>query len=69
MTAADVTHLVAFHNNDDEFLPITKCVCGARFEPWDFTISIYSDNPHRCPSCNRALFFSFSISVYEVSEQ
>lgn len=66
MIAKDITHLVSFHNNDDELLPIVKCVCGARFKPWEFNISIYQDAPYRCPICNRAMFFAIKITVYEV---
>ena len=63
----DVTKLVDFHDNDDECLPITKCVCGAKFVPWQFVIGIYPDTPYRCPQCNRGFYFSLEIRVYEVS--
>jgi DNA-directed RNA polymerase subunit RPC12/RpoP len=62
----DVTFLVDFESNDDECLPITKCVCGETFPAWDFIISIYPENAYECPKCNRKLFFSNSIRIYEV---
>ena len=65
----DVTNLVDFHNNDDECLPITKCVCGAKFTPWDFFISIYDDDPYRCPLCGKKLFFRLDIRVFEVIDE
>ena len=64
----DVTNLVDFSGNDDECLPITKCVCGATFCAWEFIISIYSDTPYRCPKCDRGLYFSLGIRVYEINE-
>jgi len=37
----DVTDQVEFGNNDDECLPLHKCVCGKKFDHWDAIISIY----------------------------
>ena len=62
----DVTDLVDFSNPDDEALPITRCVCGQKFQLWEFSISIYPDGAHECPNCRRRLYFSQSIRVYEV---
>lgn len=62
----DVTDLVSFQNNDDELLPLTLCVCGATFKPWDFTLGIYPDSPSTCDHCGRAFIFTFEIHVYEV---
>lgn len=67
MGKVDVTDRVQFENNDDEYLPITKCVCGARFPSWEFMISIYDDTPYACPKCGAKLVFSFSIAVYEIT--
>ena len=63
----DVTDLVDFQNNDDECLPITKCVCGTVFAPWQFIISIYEDSPYKCPECGRGLYFRLGIRVFEVT--
>lgn len=38
----DVTDKVDFQNNDDESLPLTKCVCGERFPAWSQIVSIYN---------------------------
>ena len=62
----DVTHLVDFQINDDECLPITKCVCGAVFSPWEYVISIYRDNPSKCPECRRGLYWRLGVRVFEV---
>lgn len=62
----DVTDLVNFNNPDDECLPITKCVCGQEFPSWAFIISIYPDTPYRCSNCERKLYFSSSVKVFEV---
>jgi len=66
----DVTEFVDFGNNDEETLPITMCVCGARFKPWDFYISIYKDEEmiDKCPVCGAKLFFGTAIRVYQLSD-
>lgn len=64
----DVTNKVEFGWNDDEALPIGKCVCGHEFKPWEFHISIYDDNPDVCPYCGAKLFFRSDIRVYQVIE-
>lgn len=64
----DITELVEFQNNDDEYLPLTKCACGAKFKPWEFALGIYEDMPKTCPECGRRMIFSISIRVYEVGE-
>ena len=64
----DVTDKVDFQNNDDECLPLTKCVCGKEYKPWNFTISMYDGYPvtRSCPACGRKLCFKIGISFYEV---
>lgn len=37
----DVTELAEFYWNDDEMLPLTRCVCGMKYDMWDTTISVY----------------------------
>lgn len=64
----DVTSIVDFQNNDDESLPLTKCVCGQTFKPWEFIISIYEDDPSICPNCGRKLFFKLGIQVFSVDD-
>ena len=67
----DVTDLVEFGSNDDECLPLYKCVCGAKYESWKFTLSIYSDPDwaNECKFCGRKLYFSISIRVYEIDKK
>lgn len=64
----DVTANVEFGNPDDEYLPLTRCVCGAEFEPWTNIISVYGDPAliQSCPKCGRRLYFLQSITVYEL---
>lgn len=65
----DVTDQVEFNLNDDECLPLTKCVCGAEFESWNFILGVYEDDPKECPYCKRKLYFKPSIKVYELKEK
>ena len=64
----DVTNDIEFElsNIDGEFLPMTKCICGAEFGYWDFTISIYKDYAKACPKCGRKFIFKNTIKVYEI---
>ncbi len=62
----DVTAQTASGFNDDESLPITKCVCGAKFEYWDFFVGLGEDSAAECPKCGRKLCFSVDIRIYEV---
>lgn len=66
MSRHDVTEYVEFGNPDDECLPITLCICGAKYEPWDKIISIYDDDPRPMPCCGRKLFFRQVVTVLEV---
>lgn len=61
----DVTDLVDFQLNDDEWLPLTKCVCGARFRVWDFIINSDDERPRECPKCGSGLYFTVAIRVFE----
>lgn len=63
---SDVTTLVKFQENDGESLPLTQCVCGKKFDAWDFILGVYQDNPTRCKDCGREFFFSVEIRVYQV---
>jgi hypothetical protein len=63
----DVTPEVCFANPDDECLPLLKCVCGKQFELWAEIVSIYPDDPWKCPECHRHLYFRNTITVYQVT--
>jgi len=65
----DITGKVWFCTNDDEYLPIHKCLCGKTFGSWEFVISIYKDTPTTCPSCGAKLYFSNEIRVYQMTEE
>ena len=63
----DVTTEVRFGANDDEYLPLTRCRCGASWEAWGGpTLCIYPDDPTPCPECGRRYYFANGIRVYEV---
>jgi hypothetical protein len=65
----DVTAQVDFGLNDDEILPLTKCVCGAKWSMWGGPyLSIYRDTPYGCPECGRKMYFRISIRVFEVKD-
>lgn len=66
MTAEDVTDKVEFGWSDDELLPITKCLCGANFSYWEHSISIYEENPYKCPKCGVGLYFRPDVRIYKV---
>lgn len=68
ITDKDVTDQVDFSYNDDECLPLTKCVCGKTWNTWTYILSIYRDTAHECPQCGRRLYFRPHIKVYEVIE-
>ena len=65
----DVTDQVDFQGNDDELLSITKCVCGAKFDPWTFMIGVYDDEPYECPKCSAKLYFRNSIRIYQIEDE
>lgn len=61
----DVTERVGFQEPDSECLPLTRCVCGAEFRPWQQCVSIYVENAWECPKCKRRLLFSNVVRVFE----
>lgn len=67
MASKDVTDLVDFGLNDDEYLPLTKCVCGQTFPYWSFIISTDPEDVSECPGCGRRLYFAVSIRVFEIT--
>ena len=67
MPNTDVTDQMGFSLNDDEILPLTKCICGATWKVWSGPyISIYEDDPYSCPKCGRKFFWSSNIRVFQV---
>jgi DNA-directed RNA polymerase subunit RPC12/RpoP len=63
----DVTDKVDFNNPDDEYLPLTRCVCGATFPSWDQVLSIYPEHPWECPACGAKLVFRNAVRVFQVT--
>jgi len=64
----DVTKDIEFGGIDGELLPITKCVCGHKFPLWEFSISIYKDDPYECEYCGRKLYWSNKVTIYCINE-
>ena len=64
MKTKDVTEVVEFELNDGECLPLTKCVCGCTYSPWDLILDM--GVARTMPCCGRRLYFSTSIQVSEV---
>lgn len=64
MRKINVTEEVEFELNDDESLPVKKCICGQKYNPWDFIISFDEDEPSKCPKCGREFYFNIKIEVF-----
>jgi hypothetical protein len=64
----DITSQVRIHSYDEEVATLTRCICGETFEPWDFSLGIYKDDPKECPNCHRRMYCSISVKVYEVEQ-
>jgi hypothetical protein len=64
----DVTDLVKFGDNDGEFLPLEKCICGKVFDSWDFILKIYPDMAKKC-ICGRKYYFQNKITIFEVTDE
>ena len=65
----EVTDLVDFDYPDGECLPITKCVCGAKYNLWEEILSIYSEDAWKCPNCGISLYFRNQIYIYSVNRE
>jgi len=61
----DVTASVKFGPGRDELLPLTKCVCGELFYPWDFVLDTDNDS-NACHKCGRRYYFKSVITVYTI---
>lgn len=61
----DVTKLVRVGPIDDENIPMTQCVCGNTYQPWEGPILNY-DSPVECPACLRKFIFQVHVKVLEV---
>jgi len=69
----DVTSLVRFSHhsvdcdeNEGEYLPLRKCVCGAKFDYLEMVLGSNPDSPWSCPTCGAKLFFEARIRVYRI---
>lgn len=69
MKTEDVTRLVSFGDPDGELLPMQYCVCGEKFAYWQEVLHSGSDDPWTCPKCGVKLYFTQSITVYEIKEE
>lgn len=69
MKIKDITDEVEFGLNDGESLPLTKCVCGKKFDFWNFLLSEGSGYPSECSECGRKMYFEADIKVYEIEKE
>jgi DNA-directed RNA polymerase subunit RPC12/RpoP len=63
----DITNQIEWAVLDDNALSISKCVCGKTFD-YNFWIETDKSYPNKCPSCDRKMFFTVKITVYEATE-
>lgn len=61
----DITSQVTVYDYNDDLVSISKCVCGHRFKPWEFILWADKDNPKQCPKCNKRMYCSIQVRVYE----
>ncbi len=64
----DVTDKMLFDLNDEEGLPVIKCICGKEFKRWEFIIHNDSTDLIECPGCDRKFYFINTIKIFEVTE-
>ena len=59
----NVLHLIECDVNDGESLPITRCLCGAKFVLWEEIVTMSTDYPWECPECGVKLSFSVDVDI------
>jgi len=64
----DVTKLVDYELDYNDFLILLQCACGRELEKWELVVSSERDYPSECPNCKRKLYFKVAISVFEIGE-
>ncbi len=69
MDKIDVTDNFEFDLNDDENLPVTRCICGQRYALWEFQLNYGKDSISECETCHRKFYFVTSIRIYEVVDK
>lgn len=66
----DVTDRVKIGENDGEFLELSECVCGRKWDDrWESFIGTNPKLNNPCPHCGRKLYFTNKITIYEVVEK
>ena len=65
MNDIDITKDTHWDSPDDECLPLTRCKCGEKFEPWDFILGVERDYAQECPNCKRKLYWGGRVWVFE----
>lgn len=67
MPDTDITTQVTIHSCEDEIASISKCICGATFQPWAFVIT-KRNQPRACPECGKKLYCLIEVKVFEVKD-
>ena len=63
----DVTDKIRFGFNNDEYLPITKCVCGENYCMGEWWIHIDPEAElSTCDKCGAKFYFKLSTRVIQV---
>lgn len=65
----DVTDKVEVGLLEEESLEIKVCKCGARFEPFEYFITLRSNGNWECPDCGCKLHMSIRVRVFEVLDE
>ena len=63
----DITSKVSIGSIDGNKLSVARCVCGARFDFWDYVIGAHAESAKPCPACGRRLYFTVVLKIYEVA--
>lgn len=66
MPDLEITKQVEIGYFEEEDLVLKRCVCGKKFEDWDFVLHPYDDTANTCDGCGRMLYFRVDIHVYEI---
>ncbi len=70
--AKEVTDKVSFQTPEIDCLSLDSCICGKRFNCWEFTCPIHPVHPderlHTYSNCGRSFYFSIDIKVFEIPQ-
>ena len=66
----DITKGVKHGYVDNGMMPLYECVCGKKFQSWDFILNEggagWGCRNAKCSGCGREMYFTHEIVVWEV---